>query len=110
MRGMIRTYLLAVASKSILFLNLTKPVPFSEAFDSAAGSSFVYDSSVFGVQAGSIETLPTTVKRVLFYNLKPILVNTTFLLHPHTPILDWNQFLQIPQLYPELESPRSSRQ
>ncbi|CAN8075032.1 unnamed protein product [Agarophyton chilense] len=103
-RGLLHCYLCAVASKRLFFLNLTDPFPISTVLDNPPGYNFTYNPQLFGPGNGKTPYEPTRFTRnVYFDELDLVLGNSSMLIDETQNILDWDLFLSLPKLYPELD-------
>ncbi|KAI0561343.1 hypothetical protein FGB62_87g071 [Gracilaria domingensis] len=103
-RGLIHCYLCAVVSKRLFLLNLTDPFPLATVLDNPPGYNFTYNPVIFGPRGGESINQPVRFTRPVYFDeLDLVLSNTTMLVDQTQNVLDWDLFLEIPRLYPELD-------
>ncbi|PXF48910.1 hypothetical protein BWQ96_01252 [Gracilariopsis chorda] len=101
-RGLLHSYLIAVISKRMFFIDVERPFPLSMVLTSPNGYNFTYDRYLFP-ELSSYEHIQWLRKSIYFDKLDTALSDTPTLVDESQTVLDWELFLIIPRLYPQLE-------
>lgn len=102
-RGLLHSYLISVISKRMFFIDVQHPFPLSMVLTSPSEYNFSYDHHYFPNLNWFFNSAHWHRNSIYFDKLDTALSNTSTLVDETQTVLDWELFLKIPHLYPELE-------
>eukprot|EP00177_Eucheuma_denticulatum_P004725 GFKZ01008590.1.p1 GENE.GFKZ01008590.1~~GFKZ01008590.1.p1 ORF type:complete len:510 (+),score=29.48 GFKZ01008590.1:64-1530(+) len=104
LRGLLHSYLCAVASQRLFLIDLVRPFPISTVLKNPPGYNFTYDPHLFATPPRIASKKTVNLTRLTHFDeldlfLRP---NLLTIIDKTQTALDWDLFLQLPQLYPDL--------